>query len=163
MTVQFMDDWNFAAESDCANNPVDISRPETGSTDCHDLTSTRKAQKYTTHALASAGFAGQLQSGNFPHLHAALNTSNPYAYPKPAEVTAELKTWGSPKQASYYASNATGGSSTTDGGIAAPQTHKGYHDVRKSLNSHWGPALRDANHYMDAALRSLGRGRKVHH
>lgn len=48
-------------------------------------------------------------------------------------------------------------------GIPAPQTHKGYGDVRKSLNKHWGKGLRDANHYMDAALRSLSRGRKVHH
>lgn len=157
---QFMFDWNFAASSDCADNPVDISRNVRGSTSCKRLTPSRVARNYSSQAQAEAAFAGQIKSGNYPHLLAALKTDNPYAYSDPAGVEADLKAWGSPDQAAYYAKNATGGGTTSSSG-RAPRAHSGWASMQHSLNDHWRPTLNRSARNVDAALRSLGHGRKV--
>lgn len=46
-------------------------------------------------------------------------------------------------------------------GLAAPRTHHGWHDVRRSVNHNWGAALKDSDRQIRAALRSIGRARKV--
>lgn len=160
MQQQFMFDWNTAASTDCENNPVDISRNVSGSTSCKRLTPSRVARNYTSHASAATAFSGELKSGNFPHLLAALKESNPYAYSDPSGVEANLRTWGSPGQADYYAKNATGGSTSSAGGHA-PRAHSGWASMQRSLNDHWRPTLNRSAKNIDAALRSLSHGRKV--
>jgi hypothetical protein len=44
----------------------------------------------------------------------------------------------------------------------APKTHKGWNDLRHSLNHNMPAALRSADRSTGAALRNLSRGRKVH-
>lgn len=160
MDVQFMFDWNFAASSDCQNNPVDISHTVRGSHDCKKLTTTRTAQNYSTTQMAVNSFAAQINSGNFPHLLAALKTDNPYAYSDPNGVIDNLKTWGSPKQAAYYAKNATGGTTGT-GGPNPTAMHKGWADLQHSVNKQLPAALNESRRSRHAALRELSRARKV--
>jgi len=45
--------------------------------------------------------------------------------------------------------------------VSAPRAHKGWHDVRRSVNHNWPRALAASERQTRAALRSLGRGRKV--
>lgn len=160
MTVQFMFDWNTAASSDCNNNPVDISRNVRGSTSCKRLTPTRVARNYTSHASAEAAFSGQIKSGNYPHLLAALNTDNPYTYSDPAGVEADLRSWGSPGQAAYYAKNATGGGSTAPSGTD-PHSHTAWVDLQRSVNKRWPAAIKGTAEKHSAALRTLSRAHKV--
>lgn len=160
MQQQFILDWNTAASTDCRNNPVDISRNVSGSTSCKRLTPARVARNYTSHSSAGGAFKGQLRSGNFPHLLAALETSNPYAYTDPQGVEADLNKWGSPKQAAYYAKNATGGT-TAGSGAGAPHTHKGWESLRTSVNVHLPAALRNADRHAADALRQLAKAHKV--
>jgi hypothetical protein len=164
MTVQFMDDWNYAASSDCENNPVDISHVLGTRRNCHKLTASRTAQNYTTHTHAATAFSDQLHSGNFPHLLAALKTSNPYNYSDPAGVVADLKTWGSPKQAAYYQKFATGGSGgggPGGGSGSAPHAHTGWADLQRSVNQKLPAAMNRADKDARDALRSLAKAHKV--
>lgn len=162
--VQFMFDWNTAAASNCTNNPVDISHQTSTSGNCTKLTQTRTAQNYSTHGAAAAAFSSELHSGDFPHLLSALGSSDPYAYSDPASVEADLVKWGSAAMAAYYTKNATGGSSGGGGsgaGGRAPRAHQGWAALQHSLNDNWKPALNASERNIHAALRSLGRGRKV--
>jgi hypothetical protein len=45
--------------------------------------------------------------------------------------------------------------------LAAPRAHKGWADMRRSVNHGWPAALRASDHQIRAALRSLGRAHKV--
>lgn len=160
MTVQFMADWNFAASSDCRNNPVDISHAMGGATNCKRLTSSRQAKNYTSHAQAATAFSRELHSGSFPDLLKALATSNPYSYSNPDGVVADLKLWGSPKQAAYYAKFATGGSGGGSGGgsssVDAPKGHKGFRDFQTALAHTLPTATRRSRIIRERALRKLG-------
>lgn len=46
-------------------------------------------------------------------------------------------------------------------GVKAPRAHQGWHDLRHSLNTKWPHALRDSERLTRAALRSIGRARRV--
>lgn len=160
MTVQFMFDWNTAATSDCRNNPVDISHTVRGSSNCHRLTSTRVAQNYATTQMASTSFATEIHSGNFSHLLAALGTDNPYSYSDPAGVESDLRKWGSPGQAAYYAKNATGGTPTTQN-ANDPHAHTAWVDLQRSVNKRWPANIKGASQSRRAALRNLARAHRV--
>ena len=157
----FLDVWAQHASSNCANNPVDISHRNTGSVNCHKLTSTRTAQRYTSHARAASAFAAQLHSGNFPDLasgflNGSLLTSNATA----AEV-AELQKWGSVKFAAFVSGTSGGGGGGGGGGVNTPSTHKGWEDMRRSLNKRWHPTLTKLNKLNAATLRDLHHASKV--
>lgn len=54
-----------------------------------------------------------------------------------------------------------GGGPTAADTVASPHTHKGWHDLRRSLNTNWQDALKSSESNQRAALRSLSRARKV--
>lgn len=56
-----------------------------------------------------------------------------------------------------YAGDAPG----TPASVNAPRAHKGWHELRRSMNTNWPHALRDSEKLTRAALRSLHRARKV--
>lgn len=163
-TASFLTDWNAHANSDCANNPVDISRAATGAANCRRLTRSRTAKKYTSHAQAATAFARELESGNFPHLLGAIRNADPYQNPNPSQVAADFRTWGSSKMASYYLDHASSGSGSGTGGGGGggtPHTHKGWEDLRHSFNHNMPRSLNQSERNIAAALRSLSRSRKV--
>lgn len=51
----------------------------------------------------------------------------------------------------------------SQGGLKASRLHHGWHDVQRAFNKQLPPAIKQARRDTDAALRSLGRGRKVRH
>lgn len=162
-TQEFLFDWSQHAASDCQNNPVDISHVLGTRRDCHKLTATRTAQNYTTHGNAATAFKDEIHSRNFPHLLAALKVADPYQEPNPSSVAADLRVWGSPAFATYYLSHSNVGTGAGgDGGSGAiPHAHKGWEDLRKSVNHKLPGSLKQSDRNVAAALRSLGRGRKV--
>lgn len=157
----FILDWNFHASSDCNNNPVDISRPMSGATACHRLTSSRVAKRYASQGDGAEAFAGQVRSGQFPHLLAALEAAKPYDAKNPDAVVADLREWGSGKFADYYATQAGG---TTGGGNPAgslPKGHHGFHDLQKALARTLPTHLHRSKVIRTRLLRRLGASRNV--
>jgi hypothetical protein len=56
-----------------------------------------------------------------------------------------------------------GDAPTAGGTLSTPHTHKGWQDMRHSINVNLPKALRHSQHTTSAALRALGRARKVRH
>jgi hypothetical protein len=63
----------------------------------------------------------------------------------------------SPRIADVVPKTIPGGGSS----IAAPRAHKGWHDMRRSVNHRWPHALAASDRQIRAALRSLGKAHKV--
>lgn len=162
---EFLFDWSAHTTSDCANNPVDISRAASGASNCHKLTNSRTAKKYATHSSAADAFSRQIHSGSFPHLLAALQAIDPFQQPDTSAVAADIRKWGSTQFATFYASHSQSGSGAGSGGggpgAGAPRAHGGWADLRKSVNHHFPTALRRSERNINAALRSLGKAHKV--
>lgn len=165
ITQEFLYDWSQHTASSCRNNPLDISRAMSGATNCQKLTSARTAKNYTSHAQAATAFAHQINSGSFPALHAALGFADPYQAPSPAAVVSDLRKWGSPGFASYYASHSQAGSGSGGGGggggIRLPKGHQGFHDMQKALGHSLPTSLRRSRIIRERVLRKLGAPRKV--
>lgn len=53
------------------------------------------------------------------------------------------------------------GGSTDGSGVKAPRLHKGWHDLRRSVNDRFPSALRKSHHNTQAALRALSHAQKV--
>lgn len=163
--IEFLTDWNVKASSDCSNNPLDISRANAGSMNCRKLTSSRTAQNYTTHTQAQSAFRLQVESGNFPHLLAALRSDNPYTYKDTAGVEDDLRKWGSGKFADYYVTQVSTGPPAPPPqpppNLKAPQALRGWKDLQRSINHKMPAALKDSERYRHEALRKLVRARKV--
>lgn len=160
----FLGDWHDSANSNCKNNPVDISRAATGATNCHKLTATRTAKNYASHAQAATAFNRELRSGNFPHLLAALKSGDPYNASDPHNVIADLIVWGSVAFAFMLQQNygpPSGGGGGGGGGSKSVRAHSGWADLRHSINHNMPRALNKSNRNVRAALRSLSHGRKV--
>lgn len=155
--MAFMNDWHTHASSDCLNNPVDISRAAGGSDGCKVLTTTRTAQKYDRPEDAATAFDGQINSGNFSHLHAVLASGAPPTLSNYADVSADLRKWGSQKYAGYIVQKY----GPPPDGIAAPRLHSGWGSLRVSFNREMPGALKQSKKNTDAALRALGKVRKV--
>jgi hypothetical protein len=58
-----------------------------------------------------------------------------------------------------YAGDAPG----SGGSVKSPHTHKGWHDLRHSVNVNMPHSIRKSQHSTHAALRALARARKVRH
>lgn len=157
----FLTDWHSHAETNCRNNPVDISRPISGSTRCKGLSLVGQfAQNYASHDQAAGQFRAQLRSGQYPHLLAALMTGHPYNVSDKVavQVDQDLGHWGSVTFDNYYANQTFASGS---GGIRAPHLLKGWHDLRRSTNQHMPKSLRRSQRNINQAMRALSRGRKV--
>lgn len=159
----FLADWHASADSNCGNNPVDISYKSRGSSNCKRLTSARTAQKYPSHSAAAQAFGSELHSGTFPHLLAALHSGNPYDVPSPHDVIADLIKWGSETfafelQQNYGPPHGGGG-----GGVNAPHLHKGWNDFRHTVNKRLPATVHSIAKYNRAALQNLSHARRVRH
>jgi hypothetical protein len=76
---RFLDDWHSHAETNCKNNPIDLSVRSAGATNCHTLPAvTARAQNYSTTGNAVHAFDVQIHQNAYQHLLAALLTGNPY-------------------------------------------------------------------------------------
>lgn len=159
----FLSDWHSSANSNCTNNPVDISRTATGATNCHPLTGARTAKNYTSHGQAASAFDQELHSGNFPHLLAALNSGTPYHVPSAHDVIADLIVWGSETFAYQLSQNygPPSGGGGGGGGFKNAQALKGWHSLQLSVNRDMRPTLADSNRKIRRALQSLSRAHRV--
>jgi hypothetical protein len=159
----FLSDWNKSADSNCQNNPVDISHATSGSTNCKKLTTTRTAQNYAGHAGAASAFRAEIQSGNYPHLRAALASGKPYNVSDSHDVIGDLIVWGSEKFAFELTNNygQPQPQPPTGGQIRAPHALGGWGDMQRSVNRNLPATLKQSNRYTVRALQSLARARKV--
>lgn len=157
----FLNQWNTYDNTNCRNNPVDISRNVSGSTACADLPNGRKARNYTSHAQAASAFTAQLKSGNYPHLLAALRSGQPYAVANPSLVAQDLGKWGSGIFQQEYVASATVPGSGGGSNLNAPRAHGGWRDLRKSVNRNMPHALNRAGSLTRQALRTAAHGRRV--
>lgn len=154
--VAFMNLWAAHADAPgCANNPVDLSHKEGGSSDCQPLTGSRIAQKYANHSSAAAAYATEILSGNFPTLETALAGLGVDLSTGDARIEAELRAWGSTNFATFLAGNATAT------GVKAPGIHRGWTELRKSISPGLTSAISEALRLDRDALRSLSHARKV--
>lgn len=159
-TVIFVIDWNFHASSDCTNNPLDISHPHAGATPCKKLTATRTALSYPSPSAAESAFAAEILSGQFSSLVAAIRSGAPYDFQHPTAVVDDLKRWGSPQFAAYYAQTA-GIPASPPPKLKAPQALGGWADLRRAVNRKLPDALHTSAKLRANALRELGRASKV--
>lgn len=157
----FLGDWNSSADSNCRNNPLDLSHKTGASTNCKALTGSRTAQNYTSHTQAATSFDAQLHSGNFPHLLGALASGSPYGVSDQQGVMADLVRWGSEKFAYELTQNFGPPHGGPGGGIVDADALKGWQDIRHSVNRNMPAALRHSDRQMVRALHALGRARKV--
>lgn len=154
--VKFLNLWAVHSIAvGCANNPIDLSHKETGSSDCLALTQSRIAQKYASHATAAKAYATQIHSGNFPTLETLLGGGKVDLSTGDAKVEAELNKWGSTNFSTFLAGNATAG------GPTAPGIHRGWTELRKSVNTGLPGAFSQSGKLTREALRSLSRAHKV--
>lgn len=161
---RFMSAWANHAPGSCRNNPITLSTSVAGSTRCGDtVAGFGRTQNYGTHAEAAHAFQIQMHTSWVKPLLDAMNTGNPFQIDNRDPVVAVLKRWGSPTFADWYASAPAGGGGGGGGGSStkAPHTHTGWHDLRRSVNQKTPATIRQSQKYTRAALRSLGRGRKV--
>ena len=161
---KFMGDWHAHSNTDCRNNPVDISRVTGSSTRCAPLPgTTRHAQNYSSHANAASAFNHELHSGNFPHLLAALESGDPYKVSDPNAVASDLSKWGSGVFAAVYHNEVVAAQGGGGGGAGGKQTgaHSGWNDLRHSINHNLPRALAASERNTRIALRAVSRARKV--
>ena len=157
----FLSDWHSHAESNCRLNPVDISLPVSGSSNCKQIGQVgTHAQNYASRDQAAGQFRAQLRSGRYPHLVAALESGHPYDVSDAAavKVQEDLQKWGSVSFDQFYAARTYAASG---GDVAGPNVHRGYKDLRRSVNQRVPHGLREGQRFIDAALRELGRTHKV--
>lgn len=161
---KFLGDWQTHSNTDCTNNPIDLSRTMPGSTNCGSLPGgTRHAQHYTTHAQAAKAFDEELRSGNFPHLLAALLSGNPYTVSVPNDVAIDISRWGSGIFEVIYHGE-TGAPEGGGGGpviLKAPQALAGWHDLRKTFNNKLPTVLGEVEKMNRRSLQVLASIRRV--
>lgn len=159
--LRFMDDWHDNSESDCANNPVDLTRPiKSGSSNCKPTGYVgRSYQRYTDRMWTRTAFAAQMKSGSYPHLRAALKSGNPYTVNNYQAVAEDLGRWASNAFPNVYVYDALANRPAPS--LKAPQALRGWKDLQHSVNHKMPAALRASAHYRHAALRQLRKARKV--
>lgn len=161
---QFLDDWHSHANTDCADNPIDLSAPVPGSTDCASLPAvTAKAQRYTSHGNAAHAFYVQLHAGYAHALLAALQSGDPYTANNTGVVAQDLSSWGSQKFAQRYFTE-TANAPGRGGGGAGPkdaQLLRGWRSLQHSVGHDMRSALHSSAKSRRAALQALARARKV--
>lgn len=152
--LDFLDLWHTDTSDLGKDNPIDATEAWAGSTVVNDA----GIRNYPTRSAGLHATAKQLHQPEYAAVLAALKSGNPYTVNDPAKVTDELKTWGSVTFADAYTSLTQ---TPPPKQITAPRAHKGWADMRKSINHHWPAALAASEHQIAVALRSLSRARKV--
>jgi hypothetical protein len=160
---RFLTDWNSHAETNCRDNPVDLSAKVSGSTNCHSLPAiTAKAQNYTTHGNAAHAFYVQTHAGSSKALLAALASGNPYTVNDTGTVAEDLSAWGSQKFAqAYFAETAgqRGGGGSPD--TYAPRSVRAWGELQKQVNRTLPRTLRHMAGYHAATMTQLRRRSRV--
>lgn len=160
----FMTEWAKHAPGSCKRNPIDLTKAVSGSTRCgNTVGGFGRSQNYPTHAAAAQAFNLSMHTAWVKPLLDALNSGNPFQIGDRSKVVAVLNRWASPSFASWYATATTSGGSGGGGGGGgkASHAHHGWADLRHTVNHNLPKALRTSGHNTSAALRALGRGRKV--
>ncbi len=158
---RFLDAWAKNATHNCVNNPIDLSEPMPGATNCANSTGVLPhVKRYTTHTQAANAFKFELLYPWADAIRQALDSGNPYQFKGADQVVSDLISWGSVKYANVYAAATAGGGGGGGGGAAG--IHKGWADLQRSLSKHRLGVKLHATNRMDAAtLRALRRARKV--
>lgn len=159
--LAFLSAWHTYDNTNCRDNPIDISRNVSGSSACAALPNGRQARNYTSPAQAASAFNAQLKSGQYPHLLAALRSGQPYAVSNPAQVAQDLGKWGSGIFQQEYVNSVQTPPPAPGSNVRAPRAHNGWRDLRKSVNRTMPHALNRAGTLTRQALRATSHGRKV--
>lgn len=154
----FLSAWHSHATSNCTRNPVDISKQVGEWTACKHLNQGRTANNYANRADAESAFKGQIFGSEFLHLNAGFFNSALHTASASSDVIAEIRLWGSTAFANYLENQASGGGG---GGAKSPGIHKGWSQLRHSVNSSLPGAFRESDKLRRQALRSLSKARKV--
>lgn len=160
---RFMNAWAANANHNCANNPIDLSEPMPGATNCADNSGVLpKVKAYTTHTQAANAFAFELLQPWAEDIRRALDSGNPYQYKGTDRVVSDLVSWGSTKYARVFqsATAGSGGGGGTGTGLA-PHTHRAWGDLRRTVNRHLPTNLRSARAANRDTLRAIARARRV--
>lgn len=152
--VDFLDLWHTDTSNLGKNNPVDATEPWAGSKVINDA----GIRDYPSHTAGIGATAEQLRTAPYAAILAALKSGDPYTVNDYVKVADELTTWGSVTFAGDYLNTSQAGAPKP---LTAPRAHKGWADMRHSVNHNWPAALRSSEHQIAAALRSLSRARKV--
>lgn len=159
--------WSKQVSQKCDNNPLAASRHATGSSNCRTLGNGKHAQNYKDHASAIDATTAQLRDGDYPHLWAAIKSGSPYEASSPQAVADDLTKWGAAAAGAAYqievAQGSYGGGGGGGGGSPpkAAHLHKGWADIRRSVNNKMPAALRNSQRSLHAGLRTVARARKV--
>lgn len=154
---QFLTAWAAHANApNCQNNPIDLSHTETGSRNCAKLPGGRTAQRYASHASAAQAFVDQIFSQDFQAIGVGLAASNITTSNLPQEYIDALNNWGSHKFALF----AAGRSGQKPPKVPVP-LHKGWNDVRHSVNVTAHKRLVASQQLTNAALHQLRHVHKV--
>lgn len=162
---RFMSQWAAHAPGSCRNNPVDLTKAVPGSSRCGaTVGGFGRSQNYSTHAQAATAFREQVRTDWVRPLLDALNTGNPFDISNRDPVVKVLERWGSPQFAAWYqAANSDGTTGGSRSGGVAPQTHRAWSDLQRSVDKRLPKALHAAEKASLAALRAAARARKVRH
>ncbi len=158
----FLSSWHSHAETNCHNNPIDLSVHSAGATNCHALPAvTAHAQNYSTTGNAVHAFDVQIHQNAYQHLLAALLTGNPYTASGTGLASQDLTKWGSQKFAQFFF-NATAGAPGRGGGYK-PTSTKAWGSVQRSVNRGLPTMLRRVGALNKATSTQLRRRRRVRH
>lgn len=163
----WLSEWAQNANTNCRNNPIDLSRKQGGSSACSKLTDSRTAQNYTSHAQAAAAFINQINSGNFPNLLAGMKAGDPFARATLPAVLGDLLTWGSSQWEKHLENEfgvTPGGGGIGGGGNFTPtatNVYKSWGDIQTSINRNLPTALHRITVSQTALLRTLAHKRRV--
>ena len=162
--MNFLTDWHRQEGGTCTNNPVVLSTAVGTSTRCGDtVAGFGRTQSYPRRGDAIEAFRIQIDTPAMSELKAALNTGNPFQITDKSPVVHDLKQWGSPTFADWYANASSSGGSGGGGGGGglAPNTHKAWGDLQKSVNRRLPAATRHASEANRATLRTLAHIHRV--
>lgn len=163
---RFLSDWHSHAETNCKNNPIDLSVKDFDGSDCHALPGLiAKAQSYPTHAAGSHAFHTQIHQSDYAALFAAMQTGNPYTADNTGPASEAISRWGSRAFGQRFFAETDLTRSGGPGGQLAGQGQalRGWSHLQRAINHDLPKALHASQQARHAALRSLARAHRVRH
>ena len=163
---RFLTAWAAHATSPtCGNNPIDLSVSTGGSSNCANGTGIHPhTMRYPTHSQAASAFDIEIHQSWAHAILQALDSGNPFQVKNYSDVGSALVSWGSVHFFDWYMAQMQAGSGGgSGGGGIAPQTHRAWSDLQRSVDKRLPAALHAAEKASLAALRATSRARKVRH
>jgi hypothetical protein len=157
---RFLSDWHAHAETNCRNNPIDLSVTVGATRNCAPLPGLNvQAQRYTTTGNAVHAFTVQIHQARYSHLLAALRSGNPYTAASPGLIAADLAAWGSQTFAQRFFNQTV----TNAGGAAgyAPTALPAWADLQRQVNHGLPVALRRLSGLNRATKNALAQRSRV--